>query len=156
MWITSSFWAFIYFLSIVSFIWGCCIFVATRAFSLVAASQGPSLVSMLWLLIAEQTLDLQTSVAAASGLSSYGSQGSTGSAVAAHRRLVAPWRVGSSCIRDWIRVSRIGKWILYHWATRAAQATLLLGGKARFQNQEYRLTHGYIHKQTVRLGRNLI
>ena len=31
------------------------------------------------------------------------------------------WHVASSRIRYWIRVSRIGRRILYHWATREAQ-----------------------------------
>ena len=39
-------------------------------------------------------------------------------------------------------VSCIGRWVLYHCATRAGGATLLIGGKVGFQNQEYRLTHG--------------
>ena len=30
--------------------------------------------------------------------------------------------MGSSRIRDWTRVSCIGRWILYHWATREAPA----------------------------------
>ena len=34
--------------------------------------------------------------------------------------LVAPWHVGSSWIRDQTLVSCIGRWILYHWATREA------------------------------------
>ena len=34
--------------------------------------------------------------------------------------LAAPWRVGSSRIRDWIHVSCIGRRILYHWSARRA------------------------------------
>ena len=34
--------------------------------------------------------------------------------------LVAPWRVGSSWIRDRTCISCIGRWILYHCATREA------------------------------------
>ena len=34
--------------------------------------------------------------------------------------LVPPWHVGSSQIRDQSHVSCIGKWIIYHWATREA------------------------------------
>ena len=37
-----------------------------------------------------------------------------------HTGLVAPWRVGSSQIRDRTDVSCIGRWILYPWATREA------------------------------------
>ena len=31
--------------------------------------------------------------------------------------LVAPQHMGSSPTRDWTHVSRIGRWILYYWAT---------------------------------------
>ena len=34
--------------------------------------------------------------------------------------LVVPRHVGSSWIRDWTCVFCIGRWILYHWATREA------------------------------------
>ena len=34
--------------------------------------------------------------------------------------LIAPWHVGSSQIKDGIRVSCIGTWLLYHWTTREA------------------------------------
>ena len=34
--------------------------------------------------------------------------------------LEAPWHAGSSWIRDQTHVSCIGRWILYHWATREA------------------------------------
>ena len=40
--------------------------------------------------------------------------------------LVALRCTGSSPIRDWTRVSHIGRWILYHWATREAQEWELL------------------------------
>ena len=40
--------------------------------------------------------------------------------------LVAPWHVGSSQIRDWTRVSCIGRQVLYHWATREAPGKLPL------------------------------
>ena len=39
-----------------------------------------------------------------------------------HTGLVALWLVGSSRIKDRTRVSYMGKWILYHWATREAPA----------------------------------
>ena len=35
--------------------------------------------------------------------------------------LVAPRHLRSSLIRDWTRVSCLGRWILYPWATREAQ-----------------------------------
>ena len=38
----------------------------------------------------------------------------------------ALWHVGYSWIRDWISVSCIGRWILYHWATRKAPKYLLI------------------------------
>ena len=31
-----------------------------------------------------------------------------------------PFSRGSSWLRDWIHVSCIGRWVLYHWATREA------------------------------------
>ena len=34
--------------------------------------------------------------------------------------LVTPWHVGSSWIRDQTPISCVGRWILYHWATREA------------------------------------
>ena len=37
-----------------------------------------------------------------------------------HTGLVALWHVGSSQIRDQTHVSCIGRWILYHGATREA------------------------------------
>ena len=37
-----------------------------------------------------------------------------------HTGLVPPWPVGSSWTRDWTCVPCIGRWILYHWATREA------------------------------------
>ena len=40
--------------------------------------------------------------------------------------LVAPLHVGSSSIRERTCVSCIGRWILYHWATREAQRCVLL------------------------------
>ena len=39
---------------------------------------------------------------------------------------LAPWHVGSSWIRDETHVSGIGRWILYHWATRAALCCFLI------------------------------
>ena len=42
--------------------------------------------------------------------------------------LAAPRHVGSSPIRDQTHVSCIGRWILYHWATREAPAQTLLKG----------------------------
>ena len=37
-----------------------------------------------------------------------------------HTGLVTLWHVGSSQIRDWTRVSCIGRQILYHWTTKEA------------------------------------
>ena len=37
-----------------------------------------------------------------------------------HTGLAAPQYVGSSWIKDRTRVSCVGRWILYHWATREA------------------------------------
>ena len=39
--------------------------------------------------------------------------------------LVPPRHVGSSEIRDWTPVSRIGRWILYHWTTREVPTDFL-------------------------------
>ena len=44
--------------------------------------------------------------------------------------LVVPWHVGSSWTRDWIRVSCIDRWILYHWATREALKCVLKSPKS--------------------------
>ena len=57
---------------------------------------------------------------------------STGSIVVAHTgstklwHLVAPQHMGSSQIRDRTHVSCIGRWILYHWATREAPVLSIL------------------------------
>lgn len=37
-----------------------------------------------------------------------------------------PFSIGSSQLRDWTRVSCIGRWILYHWATWEAQASMYI------------------------------
>ena len=58
-------------------------------------------------------LRARASVGVAPGLWSTGS-------VVWHTGLVAPRCVGSSRTRNGIRVSCIGRWILYHWATREA------------------------------------
>ena len=42
-----------------------------------------------------------------------------------HTDLVGPWLVGSSQIRGWTHVPCIGRWILYHWATREAPENLI-------------------------------
>ena len=54
---------------------------------------------------------------------------------------VAPWHVGSSWIRDWTRVSCIGRRILYHWATREAPplALYLIISEQPFSSQESRM-----------------
>ena len=39
---------------------------------------------------------------------------------------------GSSRPRDWTCVSCIGRWILYHWATKKAQVINIIPGKIRF------------------------
>ena len=44
-----------------------------------------------------------------------------------HRGLAAPEPVGSSRIRDQTHVSCIGRWILYHQATKEALGTFLTG-----------------------------
>ena len=41
-----------------------------------------------------------------------------------------PFSTGSTQPRDWTRVSCIGRWILYHWATREALLKCLLSLKA--------------------------
>ena len=58
------------------------------------------------------------SVVAAAGLQNAGSM------VVVVHGLIAPWHVRSSRIRDWIHVSFIGRWSLYHWATREAPSPL--------------------------------
>ena len=45
--------------------------------------------------------------------------------------LEAPWHAGSSWIRDQTHVSCIGRWILYHWATREAPQTGFMSGNSR-------------------------
>ena len=39
-----------------------------------------------------------------------------------HDLATKPLHVGSSWTRDWTRVSCIGRWIFYHWATRETPA----------------------------------
>ena len=78
-------------------------------FFLVAASRGYSSLpcagfSLLWLLL------LRSPGFRACGLSSWGS--------------AALWHVGSSQTRGRIHVSCVGRWILYHWATREALSIL--------------------------------
>ena len=82
-------------------------------FFLVAAGEGCSSLqcagfSLLWLLLLQSFR--------ACGLSGCGS--------------VALWHAGSSQTRDRIRVSCVGRWILYHWATREALGILFF----RFTN----------------------
>ena len=43
-----------------------------------------------------------------------------------HRGLAAPQHVGSSPIRDWTRVSCIGRWFPYHRATRKVHSWVFL------------------------------
>ena len=58
---------------------------------------------------------------AACGLSSCGSRALEHKlSSCGHMGLVAQWHVESSWTRDWILVPCIGRWILYHWATREA------------------------------------
>ena len=84
---------------------------------------------------------------------------SCGSQALEHRRsscdakcLVAPWHVGSSQIRtrDRTGVSCIGRWMLYHWATREAPEQLL------YTNPLTRVCLMYPHGsiQVMHLGRN--
>ena len=78
-------------------------------FFLVAASRGYSSLpcagfSLLWLLL------LRSTGFRARGLSSWGS--------------AALWHVGSSQTRGRIHVSCVGRWVLYHWATREALSIL--------------------------------
>ena len=82
------------------FRWLCWVFIAVWIFSSCSEQSLNSscgvCVSLQWLLVAEQ------------GLSSCGAG------------LVALQHVGSSWTRDWIHVSCIGRWILYHRAMREA------------------------------------
>ena len=64
---------------------------------------------------------MQASVVAARGL-----QGS-GSGVLVHE-LGEPQHVGSSQTRDRMYVCCIGRWILYHWATKEALVSLFISG----------------------------
>ena len=56
---------------------------------------------------------MQVSLVVVSGLRS------TGSVAVVHGCVAQP-HVGSSQTRDWTRVSCVGRWTLYHWATREA------------------------------------
>ena len=69
--------------------------------------------------LAEQRLQgVQTSVAAAHGPSSCGSQArARGDQWLWYTSLDAVWRAGSSRTRAWTCVFCIGSWILYHWVT---------------------------------------
>ena len=66
------------------------------------------------------------SVVVVHGFGSRGSQGSRAQAQSCYTGLVALWHVGSSCTRDQTHVSCIGRWILYHSATRKAQLMFFL------------------------------
>ena len=95
---------------------GLCCFVD---FSLTVASGGYSLavVHGLHIAVASPAVEpkfwgMWASVVVAHGLNSCGIPG-----------LVAPWHVGSSQTRDHTCVSCIGRWILYHSATREALTT---------------------------------
>jgi len=93
--------------------------------SLVVASRGYSLVAGPGLLITALLL-LQSRGSGVHGLQQLSPVGSVFAQYCAleHRLelwcLVASQPVGSSCIRDQTHVSCIGRWTLYHWATREA------------------------------------
>ena len=76
-----------------------------------------------------QALGWWASVVAARGLYSCGYQALEHRLSSCGPHLVAPWHVGSSCTRDQTCLLWIGKWILYHWATREAQEFFYFCGK---------------------------
>ena len=83
--------------------------------SLAAASRGLLCVAMRGLLTAVASL-----VAELRLLSVRASGAAVSSSRAPPQKLWCTGHGGSSCPRDPTRVSCIGKWILYHWATREA------------------------------------
>ena len=93
-------------------------------------------------------------IAVASLLGEHGLSGSWASGVMAHaliscgtqalehRSVVVPWHVGSSRIRNQTPVSCVGRWTLYHWATRKAQYSFTLD----WRGIPYALfIHSFIH-----------
>ena len=104
-----------FYLNLLICFWLPWVFVALCGLSLVSASS-----KLLFVAVGEILL-LQSLGSRADGFSSYSLQalghrlhrcGSLG--------LVPPWHVGSLWIQDRTRVSCIGRWMLYQWATREA------------------------------------
>ena len=88
---------------------------------------GFSLVAVSGLLVAEWLLLLQSLDSRCAGFSSCGSRALEHRVSSCgNRALFASRHVGSSRIRDWTCVSCIGRWILYHWATREAFIVVLI------------------------------
>ena len=82
---------------------------------------GYSLVVVCGLLIAIASLFAEHRLQGTRGLQQLQLLGSRAQAEQLrHSGLVAPWHVEPSWIRDGTRVSYIGRWILYHGATREA------------------------------------
>ena len=92
----------------------CCV-----GFSLVAASRGA-----MWLRCAgcllQWLLPFQCTGSGHAGISSCSMRAQSTGSVAVVQGLVAPRHVGSPWVRDWTRVSCLGRWILYRGATREA------------------------------------
>ena len=130
--------------SLFIYFWLC--YHCCEGFALVVASTGPSGCTVCRLLIAVAS-PVQSMGSGHSGFSSCSSQ--AGSSVQAQQLctgLVAPPHVGSSQIRAWTHVRCIGRWILYHWATREALKTLhfqvgcLERNLCQFETFEHRFT----------------
>ena len=114
------------------FIFGCAGSPSLHRLSLVVASRGCSLVVVDGLLISAASLaerglsGTRTSVVAARGLSTCGSQTRTQAQWPWPRGSAALWHVGSSWIRDPAQVPCVGRRILYHWAAREAPTSVFL------------------------------
>ena len=91
-----------------------------------------------------------TSVVTEFGLSSCNSWAQNTGSVMWHKGLVSLWYVGSSWIRDQTCVFCIGRWILYHWATREALQLIFILCFDYIESQ-HSLSHKYMTMENNRL-----
>ena len=70
-----------------------------------------------------------------------------------HTGFIAPWPAGSSLIRDRTCVSWVGRWILYHWATR--EASVYSAFCTDVQYSIVRITKAYLISSLLLAGLSL-
>ena len=113
-------WIFTFLFVLFTNFWLCWVFAAACRLSLVAVSRGYSLLcyagfSLQWLLLLQS---MHSRCFSFSGCGLWALEGQlSGCGMWASLPL---WHIGSSQIRDWTCVPRIGRWILNHWTVREA------------------------------------